>query len=436
MRKKTLSLIISQLMVKSFFLFFVFCSSFKLIAQPNLGEVQANDTCYNELLKALNFNDGENTLAMPILYLDVPYTLNLEFDMIEGTPRRLYYTLRYFEKNWQESPVDMLEVMDGLNEFEINQFQTSFNTYSEYVHYIISLSPRQLGIKQTGNFLILVYDQDLNLYATRKFFVARSVFSASLKFVQPVDYSKINTHQSLNLIVNTASINVLNPKDEIQVEIYQNGNPQTKLVVHEPLFFSGNSLRYTKDDEIIFPGGKEFRGANVRSILNRGLNVKYWDQKGSEFYCYLKPDEFRRFKNYIYLPDYNGKLVYTSPDVPISNVRTQSEYFYLNFKLAAKEKLDHDVYVYGLLSDWKLRNDLKMKYDETEKVYTASIFTKNAYIDYAYATVDENNQGILSEVDGNWSETENDYFVLVYYRPYGGRFDQLFMARKFNSNSQ
>ncbi|MEO6190472.1 MAG: hypothetical protein ABIO44_09100, partial [Saprospiraceae bacterium] len=133
--------------------------------------------------------------------------------------------------------------------------------------------------------------------------------------------------------------------------------------------------------------------------------------------------------------DYNGKMVYTSPDNPTGSSNTRSEYVIVHFKLACKEILEKDVYLYGLLSDWKLKEEFKMTYNKIEKAYEGTIYTKNAFIDYAYATLDENNKLSLSEIDGDWSETENDYFILAYYRPFGGRFDQLLLASKLNSNS-
>lgn len=408
----------------------------KLYSQPNLGPLPNIDSVYFDLLRSLNFNDGINTVAMPIIYSNLPYILNMEFDLMEGSPRRLYYTFKYCERNWNDSPVDPLEVMEGVNEIEINQFQTSFNTYTSYVHYRIPLPSNQIKFRQTGNYLITIYDQDGQVYCTSRIYYSGTSFSASMNFIPPVDASLINTHQSLNITVNTGNKTVLIPKQEIQMDIFQNGNPLTRQIFYEPLFFSGNILRYTKDDEIVFKSGKEFRSANVRSIQNKSNNVKYWDEKNGMFHCFLKDDVIRSHKNYIFDIDYNGKMVYTSPDVPVNTSNTRSEYFYLHFKLNSSEKLDRDIYVYGLISNWQIKNEFKMSYDDISKSYNATIYCKNAWVDYVYATVDHKNKLDLSYIEGDWSEAENDYFVLIYHRPYGGRFDNLMMAKKYNSNRQ
>ncbi len=417
------------------YIYFLFLFPFiKINAQPNLGSIEALDSVYESLVHSAHFNDGVNTVAFPIFLINQKETLNFEFDLLEGSPRRLYYSFKYCDRNWKESPIDILEIIEGLNENEINQFQTSFTTYVSYVHYRLNLLPPQLKFRQSGNYLLIIYDQESHIYLTKKIYVVNPIFTATANFVQPVDSRYIRTYQSLNILINTGNLNVFNPSQEIQLEIIQNGNHLTKKILHEPLFFAGNILRYTRTDEILFPGGKEFRGVDVRSIQRKGLAVQYWDEKKGEFHCYIKPDIFRKYKNYIFTFDYNGKMVYTSSDVPIDVARTRSEYFYLHFKLECKEKLENDVYVYGLISDWKLKEEFKMKYDPVEHAYTASIYTKNAWVDYGYATLDENRNISMAEIDGDWYETENDYHILCYYRPFGGRFDQLCLAANINSN--
>lgn len=405
-----------------------------LQAQPELGEIRNVDSIYTELMQSFNFNDGVNTVAMPIIYAGLPARLNLEFDLLEGSPRRLYYTFKYCDKDWKDSQADLLEVIDGLNEAEVDKFQTSFNTYTTYVHYSIVLPSSQTRFKQTGNYLMIIYDQDLEIYCTSRIFYSGTQFTANISFIPPLNASYINTHQSLNIILGTGTRNVLIPQQEIQMDIYQNGNPMTKQSFSEPLFFAGNTLRYTKDDEILFKGGKEFRSANVRSIQYKTNQIKYWDTRNGKFHCILKDDILLKEKNYIFNIDYNGKMVYTSVDVAPQISNTRSEYFYMHFTLKSPEKLDRDVYVYGLISQWKIRKDYKMEYDEVEKAYKAVVLCKNAFVDYSYATLDNRKKLDLSYIDGDWSETENDYFIMVYYRPYGGRFDNLMLAKRFNSN--
>ena len=226
-------------------------------AQPALGPIAGVDSLYDPLVHSAHFNDGSNTIALPVFIIDQKEKYYFEFDLLEGSPRRLYYTFRYYDRNWNESPTDLLEIIDGLNELEINQFQTSFNTYTGYVHYNVSLLPRALNFKQSGNYALVIYDQDGHIYLTRKLYIVSPVFSPTVTFVQPSDPRKISTHQSLSIVINTSTYNIFDAAREIQLEVIQNGNTENRKILNEPLYFSGNNLRYTKVDAILFPAGKE-----------------------------------------------------------------------------------------------------------------------------------------------------------------------------------
>jgi hypothetical protein len=54
------------------------------------------------------------------------------------------------------------------------------------------------------------------------------------------------------------------------------------------------------------------------------------------------------------------------------------------------------------------------------------LFLKNGFYDYYYAVSDKDNQiAEISPLEGSNYETENDYLIFVYYKKYGGRYDQV-----------
>jgi len=60
---------------------------------------------------------------------------------------------------------------------------------------------------------------------------------------------------------------------------------------------------------------------------------------------------------------------------------------------------------------------------------------KQGYYDYTYMSVDKNNHAVYSEMDGNYFETENLYTILVYYKPFIGRADELIGVYSLNSRT-
>jgi hypothetical protein len=93
-----------------------------------------------------------------------------------------------------------------------------------------------------------------------------------------------------------------------------------------------------------------------------------------------------------------------------------------------------DVYVFGGLSDWTLSESNKMTYNIHTHAYECELMLKQGIYNYMYAFVKKGETAInTSLIEGDWFETENSYTILVYYRPFGERYDRLVAAQTLNS---
>jgi hypothetical protein len=135
---------------------------------------------------------------------------------------------------------------------------------------------------------------------------------------------------------------------------------------------------------------------------------------------------------YIHEFDVNGQYIVNAertfdPDV-------EGEYMWVYWQLEAdKPWLDGVVYVGGDLfgNTMDLRN--RMQYDDTNKCYWLTSLVKQGGYDYQYWFVGKGNQlsklvnkGASTErTEGSFWQTENEYGVYVYWRPFGSRYDQL-----------
>jgi len=63
------------------------------------------------------------------------------------------------------------------------------------------------------------------------------------------------------------------------------------------------------------------------------------------------------------------------------------------------------------------------------------LFLKQGYYDYTYIAVDKNDPSNRSELDGNYYETENLYTILVYYKSFIGRSDELIGVATLDSRT-
>ena len=107
-------------------------------------------------------------------------------------------------------------------------------------------------------------------------------------------------------------------------------------------------------------------------------------------------------------------------------------HFYLKKPL---EVDDGDVYLFGGMTEFQIDPAFKMEYDAANKRYHARILLKQGFYNYQYAFVSDAEPDTidLSEIEGDWFETENDYYILVYYRPFGSRYDQLVGLNQINT---
>ena len=68
-----------------------------------------------------------------------------------------------------------------------------------------------------------------------------------------------------------------------------------------------------------------------------------------------------------------------------------------------------------------------MQYDPDNKCYWLTALVKQGGYDYQYWFVGKGsqNQTTIQRVDGSYWQTENEYTVYVYWRPFGARYDRL-----------
>ena len=96
---------------------------------------------------------------------------------------------------------------------------------------------------------------------------------------------------------------------------------------------------------------------------------------------------------------------------------------------------DKDLYLFGQLTNYNYTDSLKLVFNPEKKLYETHLFLKQGYYDYTYVAVDKNNPSIHSELDGNNFETENVYTILVYYKSFTDRSDQLIGIATFDSRT-
>ena len=92
-----------------------------------------------------------------------------------------------------------------------------------------------------------------------------------------------------------------------------------------------------------------------------------------------------------------------------------------------------DIYVYGNFNDWQITEENKLNFNSETGFYEGRILFKQGFYNYTYVAVNKEFRIIPQKVEGSFFQTENEYAVLVYYRKFGDRYDQVIGLGATNS---
>jgi hypothetical protein len=245
------------------------------------------------------------------------------------------------------------------------------------------------------------------------------------------------THQKIQFSVNSRSLALVNPFQQLKVVILQNHQWNNALYIDKPSFYSGTQFEYNSDDVSVFPGGKQWRWLDLQSFRFQSDRVARADYLPKSTTIYVKPDPDRAGMPYYYYTDYNGGyFIQTTESI---NPFYQTDYATVKFSFIppGNEPLPgRDVYLYGEMTGYQLNDETRMAFNEQKGIYEGAAFLKMGYYNYAYVTADRNDPSAhtsFAYTEGNHFETENDYLILVYYRGMGARADELVGVYGFNT---
>jgi hypothetical protein len=196
-------------------------------------------------------------------------------------------------------------------------------------------------------------------------------------------------------------------------------------------------MEFNDENVLVFPAGKEYRWANLRSFRLQSERVASVDHTPGNVQVVLAPDPERTQHRYIRYTDYNGFYFVESTDV--SNPWWQTEYARVHFTFVPKGNqpfADRKVYVVGEMNKYNMHDSTAMSYNAEKGYYEKSMLLKQGYYSYTYVTKENGKRNGLAnaeQTDGSYWETENEYTVLVYFRSLAGRHDELIGMSTVNS---
>ncbi len=396
------------------------------------------DYVYKNYIKSVRFYQFDSETDYPILELGSSNYFILEFDDMEAFTKDFSYKIIHCDAHWQPSEdIDAFDYIDGYQENRIYSGENSFSTKVPYVHYEIQLPNEDVKWTKSGNYLLKVYqdEEEENLIITRRFMIVDTKMKALARTRRSATPPYAATHQEMHFEIQHSGISIGNPREQIQIAILQNGRWDNAITELEPTYIRHEAIGYDMSGKILFAGHKEFRPLDIRSFRFRTIQVKTLEMLKNGFELTLFTNHFRNYSPHVFTHDLNGKFIIQSHDRPDEKLR--EEYAAVNFSLLSQNKLAGEVYVIGGFTDFRAKPDFRMKYDQKTGLYEMTCTLKNGFYDYCYAVVEEEGAAPnIERIEGSSFETENDYLFLVYYKEFGGQYDQLVAIQKLNTRPQ
>lgn len=399
------------------------------------GPLLYEDHIYQMGIKTVKLHPSNDVLGLPIIALNSRQRLTLKFDDLFEDFVNYSYTIYHCNADWQRSALINSEYMGSFTDDYIQSYSYSVNALVPYTHYELSIPNENMQLLKSGNYLLVVFrnDDPEDLVLSRRFMVYEDLVGIGGNVRRASNVDLMNTHQEVDFTISHSGYNIQNPFQDLKVHLMQNFRYDHAILGLKPLFVQNQQLIYNYDYENTFPGLNEFRFFDIKNLLTLTQNVRHIT-RDSLFHVYLKIDQSRAISEYSVWFDINGKFQIRRLDASDSD--TEADYAKVDFILEMPRPLDKgDVYIFGQLSDWKLRPEFKMRYDYDRNAYRAQVYLKQGYYNFYYATTSSEGISIVDAetIEGSHWEAENIYQVLVYNREVGSRYDRLIGYGTFSS---
>lgn len=381
-------------------------------------------------LKSIVFK-GTTSDQFPIVQLGDP--LYLDFDDITASEQDYYYKIVHCNYDWTPSNLLKSQYLNGIDDQRITDYENSYNTLQPYSNYRLTIPNNNVKLKVSGNYMLEIYNSSYELQFSRRFLVYQNLVSVGAIVKRTRDFNFIDEKQVVQISINYADFQLVNPKKEVKVAILQNYYWPTAIYNIPPQFTIGNELAYKYDQETSFYAGNEFLNFDTKDL--RAPSAAIASIELTDIYNHhLFTDVYRNNRPYTYFPDINGDFVVRTLQGDDSS--REAEYSRVYFSLPYQEELGLDeVYVYGKFNNYALDEENKMTYNPDNGLMEASIKIKQGFYNYKYVIKSADNNTYLNKVCGNFHFTENNYLVLVYYRNFGDMYDSLIGIGNANSSN-
>ena len=395
-------------------------------SQMQQYEIQLDNKVYVDGVASVQLLSRDDQLSEPVGTLGET-TFSISFDDLNLDVRHLKFTFIHCTHDWQPSQLNPIEYIEGFMEDDITTYDHSFNTIEPYLHYYAEFPNENISFSKSGNYILFVYDDTPeNPVLTRRFMVLEPVRAkVDAQVHSAIDVSKRFTHQDVEFTVFTGAYRIRNPQQTVHATIQQNSrwdNAKMGLTYH-----SGNAAELHfdyLDGSNSFPGGAEFHTFDISTLRSNADHIVGISYVNRHNHAYVLQDEARPFAAYESRGNINGRCYYRNRD--LRNVNSE-DYVFTHFTLKSDFPFSGgDVYVFGELTDWQLKDDAKLRYNKEFGFWETELLIKQGVYNYQYVYSPYGSDEIdATYIEGSHYETNNIYNIYIYFQEEGTSYDKL-----------
>ena len=388
------------------------------------------DICFSSRIKTLQVKVNGEWGEPPVMLLGGSNWMEISFDDLQANYQRYTYTITHCNADWTQSDLLTSEYMTGFNDQRIDDYEPAIGTEMSYCHYTLILPNEDNRLLVSGNYKVEIFeDGEDEPVAQACFSVIEPRVGVEIAVTANTDIDTYEAHQQVEFAVNYNGYQVSNPVSEFKYIVQQNHRWDNHVEDLRPTMMQVNRLIFNHNRSLIFHAGNEYRRFEILDEYVPTMRVEQMSYEDPYYHAWLNLDEQRI--NYLYDQDQNGRYWVRNGD----NVEndTESDYFFTHFTLQMPPVAGGDVYLFGDLTNNQMRDEYKMEYNLLEHQYELVTPLKQGSYNYMYMFLrNGETMGQTLPCEGDFHQTENEYYVYVYHRPFGLRYDKLVGFQKLN----
>lgn len=400
------------------------------------GQTKWQNATYTPEIKTLRVISRSDFQAPSIISLNSGQQISISFDELNSEMSWLSYRILHCNAEWTLSNISELEYLDGFNQIPVADARPSFNTFTPYYHYSVTIPNNQIQLKLSGNYVVQFFRDEApdKIIASACFSVAEPLTDIRATVKSNTDIGFNSEYQQVEIYLGWKNTFTGNPAHDLKVMVNQNNRRDNEAVVVNPIRFSSTSAIYEHNRALIFEAGNNYRRFEIVNHKYPGIGVEKIAYFDPMYHVLLSPAHPRADKPYFYDRDQNGHFIIRQSDSDDSDI--EADYFMVHFALEDDNPfIEGKIYISGDFTGSHFNEDSQMVYNFERRRYEKTMLLKQGHYNYQYLFLPNNTSKASTRlIEGNFYETDNEYLIRVYFRPPGQRYDRLIGYRIINNN--